>query len=323
MTDEFVPDVDSIQHALGDLGTRVRTTPVWWWRSATLEQQICGVQVQIKMELLQRSGSFKIRGALLNTMALSSAQRELGVTGVSAGNHAIALALAAQSIGTSAKVVMPANADPFRVELCRAAGGEVISVADVHQAFAEVQRIQEDEGRTFVHPFEGEQTLLGTATVALEWLDQVDRLDAVIIPVGGGGLAGGMAAAIKQISPDTQVFGVEPAGADTMHRSLEAGSPQSIERVATIADSLGAPHAAPMSFALCQRFLDDLVTVDDEQLRAAMRLIHAELKFAVEPACAAATAALLGPLSARLQHQRVGILLCGSNISTARWSELV
>ena len=323
MTDEFIPQIDAIQHALGDLGTRVRTTPVWWWHSSTLDQRISGVQVQVKMELLQRSGSFKIRGALLNAMSLSSVERKRGVTGVSAGNHAIALALAAQTVGTTAKVVMPANADPFRVERCRAAGGEVVSVADVHEAFAEVQRIQDQEGRTFIHPFEGELTLTGTATVALEWLDQVDRLDAVILPIGGGGLAGGMSATIKQLRPDIQVFGVEPEGADTMRRSFEAGSPQAIERVTTIADSLGAPHAAPMSFGLCKRFLDDLVIVTDDQLRDAMRLIHSELKLGVEPACAAATAALLGPLAARLQHQHVGVLLCGSNISPQRWSELV
>jgi len=323
MADGFVPSIAAIRQALGDLGTRIRTTPVWWWRSSDLDARVPGVQVQVKMEMLQRSGSFKIRGALLNAMALDADQRARGVTGVSAGNHAIALAMAAQSVGTTAKLVMPENADPFRVARCRAVGGEVISVPDVHAAFAESQRIQEEEGRTFVHPFEGEHTLTGTATVAMEWLDQVDRLDAVIIPVGGGGLAGGMSAAIKQLKPEVKVYGVEPEGADSMRRSLAAGEPQSIERVATIADSLGAPYAAPMSFALCERYLDDLVIVDDDALRAAMRLIHADLKLAIEPACAAATAALLGPLASRLHHQRVGILFCGSNISPERWTQLL
>jgi threonine dehydratase len=323
MNDEFVPSVAAIRTALADLGTRIRTTPVWWWRSQSLDERISGVQVQVKMELLQRSGSFKIRGALLNAMSLDAEQRARGVTGVSAGNHAIALAMAAQSVGASAKVVMPETADPFRVERCRNAGGEIISVPDVHQCFEIVQRIQEEEGRAFIHPFEGELTLTGTATVAMEWMEQVERLDAVIIPVGGGGLAGGMSAALKQLRPEIKVYGVEPVGADSMSRSFDAGSPQAIERVATIADSLGAPHAAPLSFNLCRRYLDDLVTVDDDDLLTAMRLLHSELKLAVEPACAAATAALLGPLAARLQHQRVGILLCGSNISAERWSELM
>jgi threonine dehydratase len=323
MSESFVPSVAAIGTALGDLGTRIRTTPVWWWRSPTLDERISGVQVQVKMELLQRSGSFKIRGALLNAMALDAEQRERGVTGVSAGNHAIALAMAAQSVGTTAKVVMPAKADPFRVARVVEAGGEVVSVGDVHECFDVVQRIQDDEGRTFIHPFEGERTLTGTATVAMEWMDQVDRLDAVIIPVGGGGLAGGMSAAFKQLKPEIKVYGVEPTGADSMTRSFAAGSPQAIEKVTTIADSLGAPHAAPLSFGLCHRYLDDLVTVTDETLLDAMRLIHAELKLAVEPACAAATAAMMGPLAARLQHQRVGVLLCGSNISAERWSELI
>jgi threonine dehydratase len=136
----------------------------------------------------------------------------------------------------------------------------------------------------------------------------------VIVPIGGGGLCAGVAAAVKQLQPRCAVFGVEPVGADSMRRSFAAGSPQSIDAVRTIADSLGAPHAEPYSFALCQRFVDDLVLVDDDALREAMRLLLAEAKLAVEPAGAAATAALAGPLRSRLAGKRVALIVCGANI---------
>jgi threonine dehydratase len=211
---------------------------------------------------------------------------------------------------------MPNTANPARVERCKRLGAEVLLVEDVHAAFAEVDRIVAEEGRTFVHPFEGETAALGTATVALELLEDAGALDAVIVPIGGGGLCAGMATAIKAMQPRCQVFGVEPVGADTMHRSFAAGSPQAIDKVTTIADSLGAPHAAPYSFAVCQRFVDDLVRVDDDQLCGAMRWLFNSAKLAPEPAAAAATAALMGPLKERLAGKRVGVVVCGSNIDS-------
>ena len=148
-------------------------------------------------------------------------------------------------------------------------------------------------------------------------------LDAVIVPIGGGGLCAGIASAIKVIWPHCAVHGVEPTGADSMRRSFEAGEPRSIERVATIADSLGAPYAAPLTFELCRRNVDALHLVTDEELRAAMRLMLREAKLAVEPAGAAAMAALLGPLRHQLRGRRVGLIVCGSNIDAARYAQLI
>jgi threonine dehydratase len=279
-------------------------------------------ELSLKLELFQHTGSFKPRGALTVMLGLAAEELRRGVTAVSAGNHAIAVAFAARRLGTSAKVVMMQAASPARVAKCRALGAEVVLVPDVHAAFAEVERIAAEEGRAFVHPFEGPRTALGTATLGREWLRQSRPLDAVIIPIGGGGLAAGMSCAIKQAAPATLVIGVEPEGADTMRRSFLTGSPQGIDRVRTIADSLGAPFALPYSFALCRRYLDDLVQITDEAMRAAMRLLYDELKLACEPAGAAATAALLGPLRDRLAQKRVGLMLCGSNIDLARFAEL-
>jgi threonine dehydratase len=165
-----------------------------------------------------------------------------------------------------------------------------------------------------VHPFEGPHVAQGTGTLGLEFCEQVEGLDAVVIAIGGGGLCGGAAAAIKQIAPHCQVFGVEPEGADSMRRSFEAGAPVTLPSVNTIADSLAPPMALPFSYAACRRYVDDIVTVTDAQIRGGMLALFEDLKLAVEPAGGAATAGLLGPLRERLKGKTVGIVICGSII---------
>ncbi len=310
-----LPQIREAQRALADL---IVQTPLWPWRSDALAREIgAGTEVLLKLELFQHAGSFKPRGALCVMRALSADQLARGVTAVSAGNHAMAVGYAARALHTTAKVVMPKTANPARVQGCRDYGAEVELVEDVHAAFARVKEIEAKEGRSFVHPFEGPLTALGTATLGLELCEQAGPLDAVIVPIGGGGLCAGVAAAVKQAQPACQVFGVEPEGADSMHRSFASGRPESIDKVRTIADSLGAPHAAPYSFALCKRYLDDLVLVNDDQLRSALRLLFSSAKLAVEPAGAAATAALCGPLRERLAGKRVALIVCGANIDAA------
>ena len=178
-----------------------------------------------------------------------------------------------------------------------------------------------------MHPYEGPKTALGTASVGMEFIDQVAAagvtLDAVIVAAGGGGLTGGVACAVKQMSPSTAVYVVEPEGADSLSRSFKAGSPQAIEAVRTIADSLGAPRCEPYSFALNQQFVDEVVLVDDDQIREAMRLTFRAAKLAVEPAGAAALAALMYPLRARLDGQAVGLVVCGANIDPETFTKQI
>ena len=314
--DDLQPD--EIRDARARLGPRIRTTPVLFWEDPVLAERLLpGTLAILKLELFQRTGSFKARGALLNADLLDASQRARGVTAISAGNHAIAVAFAAREVGTHAKVVMTASDNPLRVARARAFGAQVLIAPDVHRGFEWVAQIEREEGRTFLHPFEGRATALGTATLGLEFLEQCPDLEAIIVPIGGGGLAAGVASAVKALAPGVEVFGVEPVGADSMHRSFAAGCPQAIERVETIADSLGAPYALPVSFTLCRRHLDGLVKVTDTQLLEAMRLLAEGAKLAVEPAAAAATAALLGPLRARLAGRRVGLIVCGANIDAA------
>ena len=192
-----IPSLEQIRKTHAELANWVVETPVWQWRGREIAAA-AGAQTEVvlKLELFQHTGSFKARGALCNLLALDDAALARGVTAVSAGNHAIAVAYAARLLGTTAKVVMPKNANPFRVARCGDYGAEVVLVEDVTAAFARVEEIQATEGRTFIHPFEGPLTCAGTAMVGLEFCEQAGELDAVLIPVGGGGLIAGMAAAI-------------------------------------------------------------------------------------------------------------------------------
>ena len=307
------PRIDAVRVLHERLQEWLIRTPVLRCRS--LEDYVGEVfEIHAKLEFLQRTGTFKPRGALSVMLGLDSQQKEAGVTAVSAGNHAIATAFAARAVGTSAKVVMIMNANPLRVERCRDFGAEVVLADDVHSAFDVAEEIQNKEGRFFVHPFEGSDVVLGTATVGLEICEQVPDLDAIIVPIGGGGLCAGISSAVKQLKPRCEVIGVEPVGADSMHRSFASGKPESIEKVATIADSLGAPFALPISYELCKENVDELVLVSDDELKETMGLLFRELKIAVEPACAASTAALIGPLSGRFSGKKVVTVMCGSNI---------
>lgn len=246
---------------------------------------------------------------------LSPAELAAGVTAVSAGNHAIAVAYAARMLGASARIVMIKTANPARVQLARDFGAVVEMADDGTSAFRRVHQIEEEEGRYFVHPFEGPLTVTGAATLGAEFLQQAGHLDAVVVAVGGGGLIAGVAAAVKQLAPEIRVFGVEPCGADSMSRSFAAGEPVTLPAIATIADSLAPPMATPYTFGVCRRFVDRIVTIEDDAMRRAMGLAFRDLKLAVEPAGAAALAATLGPLRAELgAGQRVGIVVCGSNI---------
>jgi threonine dehydratase len=315
------PTLAEIRSAKERFGQLIAQTPVWPWRGNRVERAVGSeTSVFLKLELFQFAGTFKPRGALTVMLSLSRAALDRGVTAVSAGNHAMAVSYAARALKTTAKVVMPKSANPARVAGCREYGAEVELVDDVHQAFDRVHQIEAEEGRTFVHPFEGPLTATGTATLGLELCSQAPELDAVIIPVGGGGLCAGVSTAVKLLQPRCRVFGVEPVGADTMHRSFASGKPEAIEKVQTIADSLGAPYALPYSYALCRKFVDELVLVDDAALRRAMLLLFRDAKLSVEPAGAASTAALCGPLRERLRGKRVGLIVCGTNIDPAGFS---
>lgn len=309
------PDLATVKNALDFLAPLAVKTPVHKW-TGQAKDELLGkdTEVYIKLELLQHGGSFKTRGALINMAELSAEEIERGVTAVSAGNHAIATSYAASLMNSHAKVVMPENANPSRVRKCKELGAEVVLVSDVTEAFRMVNEIKETEGRTFIHPFEGKLTATGTATLGYEFQQQVPTLDACVIPIGGGGLAGGMSTGIKLANPKCKIYGVEPEGADTMFRSFQSGKTESLDKVRTIADSLGAPFTMPYTMGLCMQYLEKVVLITDDMIRSSMELIFRELKQVVEPAGAASLSAVLGPLKKTLSGKRIGVLICGSNI---------
>lgn len=309
---EGIP-LDRVRALRAALGGNIFTTPLLRCRAL---EALLGHRTRIfgKLEFLQRTGTFKARGALSVLRSLDATQRRAGVTAVSAGNHAIATAYAAQVMKTSAKVVMTATASPARMSACRRYGAEIVLADNVHHAFELAEQIRDSEGRFLVQPFEGPDIATGTGTLALEICEQCGDFDAIVVPVGGGGLLAGIANVVRKMRPASTIVGVEPTGADTMHRSFAAGEPRAIESVRTIADSLGAPFAMPYSFSLCRRYVNHLTLVDDLQLRRAMGVLFQTMKFAVEPACAATTAALLGPLREELADKTVVLVFCGSNI---------
>lgn len=315
-----VPTLADIRATAARIAPHVVCTPVARWLGPTAARLLGpDAAVLLKLELLQATGTFKARGAITTALRIAEAGRPKGLTAASAGNHAVATAWAARRLGVPGKVVMVKTANRFRVALAESEGATVLKADDAVAAFAEVERIKAVEGYAAVHPFEGHAVGCGTGTLGAELLEQVPDLDAVIVSIGGGGLAGGLSNAIKLIKPSCLVLGVEPTGADAMSRSVKAGRPVKLDRVDTIADSLAPPMALPYAFGLCRANLDDIVTLDDDQICAGLALMQLEAKLAVEPAAGAVAAALFGPYRQRLRGKRVGLIVCGANIDAATY----
>ncbi|AML51354.1 threonine ammonia-lyase [Falsihalocynthiibacter arcticus] len=316
------PDLPDIKTAAESLRGQIIRTPSVRLSPDRIAGLPADAQVTMKMELFQETGTFKARGVLLAIAAMDPTARAAGVVAVSGGNHALAVAWGARKSGISAKVIMPKATDSARIEGCIALGAEVELAEDITAAFARMDMLSA-AGATPLHPFESPYMTLGAATIGLEILTDTPDLDALVIPVGGGGLISGLALAAKLIHPNIRIYGVEPVGANSMTRSLEIGSPQRLDKVNTIADSLGSPLAMPYSFGLAQRYVDQMVEVEDDEMTRAMTVLFDGLKIVAEPACAATTAAITGPLKSELAGKNIGIIACGSNIGAKRFYEFL
>jgi len=313
--------LDDVYAARVAIGDRLHRTPLLSARSLGA---LTGVDLMVKAELLQRTGSFKPRGVLTKLASLTPEERARGVIGISAGNHAQALAYGAAAEGVAATVVMPSTASTAKVEATRSYGAEVIlQGATTIEAFAHYDDLLKERGLVPVHPFDDSYVMAGQGTIGLELLEDWPDLDAVIVPVGGGGLLGGVAVAIKEQRPHVRVIGVEPEGAAAMSAALAAGAPVRLSSVSTIADGLAAPFAGPLTLEAAQHYVDDVVTVSDEDIAHALRLVLERTKLQVEPAGAAGMAALFAGVAGVRPGARVVVLLCGGNIDRARLKELL
>lgn len=285
------PTLADVEAAGRLLDGRVHHTPCW--RSRSLGDEI-GAETWLKLELLQKTGSFKARGAAVKVASLDAEERRRGVIAVSAGNHACALAWAAAAEGVASTIVTWDSAPEIKLAAARAYGGETIRRgASPMEAFAAMRELQAERGLVLAHPYDDPHVVAGQGTVGLEILEAVPAPATVVVPVGGGGLLAGVAIAIRGRVPAARIVGVEPEGAPTLHRALGAGAPEPLDSITTIADGLSAPVAGDLTLAVAQRLVDEVVLVDDDELRAAMRFLALRGKIVAEPGGAAAVAALL------------------------------
>ncbi len=297
---------------------RLHRTPTT--RSAYLSA-VTGLDIHLKLELFQKTGSFKPRGVLNNIHHLVDAEKRAGVISLSAGNHAQALAWAAHAIGVPATIVMPATAVQSKVDATRGYGGEVIQTnAPLMDTALEIQRAR---GLTLVHPFDNLNTIAGTGTVALEILEDVPDCEVIFAGCGGGGLLSGIAAFAGQTRPGIHVFGVEPDGALKMGPSVEAGHPVAPERLATIADGLAAPFVGAHNLRHVVKFVTQMTTVTDEEIIRAIRILMERCKVVAEPAGAASLAAALGGRLALTPGTVVCCVISGGNVDLAKLKSLL
>ncbi len=321
--------IEDIRAAAERLSGLVHRTPVLtsataaaWTRAAT-GATMRDERLYLKAEHLQKTGSFKARGMSNRIATLTAAARERGVITLSAGNAGQAYAWAGRAVGVPVTVVMPAGAVRSKVDACLGYGARVVLHGDhVGDTFAEMQRIRDVEGLTFVHPFDDPTVIAGHGTAGFELLDEIPDLDVLVVGVGGGGLISGVAAAAKGLRPSIRVIGVEPERSNAVSLALERGEVVTIQPQ-SVADGLGAPFAGAWTLAMARRHVDDIVLLDDPTILAGMRFAIERLKQVVEPAGAAALAAVLAGRVEIRNGERVGVLLSGGNVEVSRIGELV
>jgi threonine dehydratase len=281
-------------------------------QSASLGEMLGGVELHLKAELFQRTGSFKPRGVANKLLTLSDDEKVRGFVTISRGNHAQALAYAATAIGTHATVVMAADAVPAKINATRAYGGEVIlTEGDIWQL---CQRLMDERQLTLVHPFDDDAVMAGQGTIGLELLDDVPEVETLIVPVGGGGLIAGIATAVKDVRPSVRIVGVEAEASDAMAEALRAGASVQIGNRRTIADGINAPYAGERCLEVVQRLVDEMVAVSEEEIVAGLRLLLERSKLAAEPAAATPIAALLAGRVRTRAGERVACLVSGGNL---------
>lgn len=312
--------LDDVYEARERIMPHLHRTPLL--TSHTLSR-MTNTDLLLKAEIFQKTGSFKPRGALNAAMKLGDEQKARGIITLSAGNHGQGIAFAARLVGSRAVVVMPQTAVPTKVEAIRGYGAEVRFAPSVETLVETMEAIRDEQGLTYISPYDHPDIIAGQGTIGLEILEDCPDVESIIVPIGGGGVLAGIAMAVKSLKPDVRIVGVEPEGANTVKRSLESGRLEKLEKVNTIADGLAAPVAGALCQAVIQHYVDDIVLIGDDEIMNAMRLILFRAKLLVEPAGAAATAALLSGKCAVQVGGRTVSLLTGGNIDEARLAKLL
>jgi threo-3-hydroxy-L-aspartate ammonia-lyase len=310
--------LDDILAAATRLDGVANRTPVL--TSRTLDERV-GATVHVKAECFQRGGAFKFRGAYNKIASLPEDVRGRGVLAYSSGNHAQAVALAARLLGTTATIVMPEDAPTAKLEATRGYGAEIVTYDRWTESREEIgRRLAEERGVELVRPYDDPLVMAGQGTAALELLEDVSDMDVLVVPVSGGGLIAGCATVATSLRPGIRVVGVEPEAGDDTRASLAAGTRVRIDVPKTIADGLQANEPGELTFEVNRRLVDEVVTVDDEDILDAMAFLFDRMKLVTEPSGAIGIAALL---AGRVRGGRIGVVVSGGNVGVARFAALL
>ena len=310
--------LDKVYHAAFVLKNVIRETDLI--RAPKINRE---AEIYLKTENLQNTGSFKLRGAYYKISQLSEEEKAKGVIACSAGNHAQGVALAAQQSGIPAIICIPDGAPISKVENTKSYGARVELVKGVYDdAYRRACELQQETGCTFIHPFDDPDVIAGQGTIGLELLNQLPDMDAVIVPVGGGGLISGVAFAIKSLNPNVKVYGVQAAGAPSMAHALEKDEPEALDRVSTFADGIAVKCPGDLTFALTQKYVDGVVTVTDDEIATAVLTLIEEQKLIAEGAGAVAVAAAMFN-KVDVKGKKVVCLVSGGNIDVTILSRVI
>ena len=282
-----------------------------------------GVDLYLKTENLQITGSFKVRGAYYKMSKLTAAEKARGVIACSAGNHAQGVALSAQKNGIKAVICLPDGAPISKVEATKSYGAQVCLVEGVYDdAYARALALRDEKGYTFIHPFDDEDVIAGQGSIALELAEQIPDLDAVIVPIGGGGLIAGIAFTLKSLNPNVKIYGVQAKGAPSMFNSVRDGEIEQLSAVSTIADGIAVKKPGNLTFDICSKYVDEIVTVTDDEIAAAILALMEQHKLVTEGAGAVAVAAaMFGKVD--LAGKKTVCLLSGGNIDVTILSRVI
>lgn len=313
--------LDKVYHANYVLKDVVRQTDIIY--SSTLSAQ-SGCEVYLKTENLQITGSFKVRGAYYKISQLTGEEKSHGVVACSAGNHAQGVALASKKFGIKAVICMPDGAPISKVEATKSYGAEVVLVPGVYDdAHNYSEKLREEKGYTFIHPFDDEDVIAGQATIGLEIINQLKDVDVIVVPVGGGGLLSGVAYAVKSLNPKIKVYGVQSAGAPSMIQSLEHKKIEMLPSVSTIADGIAVKEPGVHTFEICGKYADGVVSVTDDQVCAAILALIEKQKMIAEGAGAVALAAVMYGKIPNVKGKKVVCLISGGNIDVTILSRVI
>ena len=313
------PSIDDFNNTLSDINKYIHKTPIV---SSSSLNKIYNTNIFFKLELFQKTGSFKTRGAINKLLKLSDLERDKGVITISAGNHAQAISWACSQFNIKSKIVMPFDASPSKVEATKSYGGEVILTKN--NMMDECNDIKEREGLTFIHPFDDIDIILGQGTIGVEIIEKLNNIDYAFISIGGGGLISGIACVLKSINPKIKIIGVEPINSNVMTKSISSNKPETFDTNInkTLADGLAAPFAGNLTFEFVKKYVDEIINVSENEMIESMRVIIERLKVIPE---AAASACFVPILKNKLNIKKNAnsiIVLCGGNIDLDKLKKL-